>query len=181
MEARFMYEGDLIAAEKKLTLTETIGDFPEVMASKPATVSTDATLRDALNAIIASGVTRKAYVLDGEGRLVGTVSVETLMRHIANRIGARPTGMISWLRFIRDMESDRARDFMSKPISVTKGTLVVDIVRRVVSEHLNDFPILDENGMLIGEVNSIDLLKIARSAFQDVPVQSEPSAQTPEG
>lgn len=180
MEGKVVYDGDLNAPEKKLTMTETIGDFLDAVVSKPATVSTDATLRDALDAILASGVTRKTYVLDEEGRLKGTISVETLMRHIANRIGARPPGVISWLRFIGDMESDRAADFMSKPIPVTKSTPVVEIVRRVVGEHLNDFPILDEDGMLIGEVNTINLLKIARSAFPQAPARTEPSTQTPE-
>lgn len=173
-----MYEGDLIAPEKKLSVTETIGDFLDAVVSNPATVSTDATLRDALDAMLASGVTRKTYVLDEEGRLKGTISVETLMRHVANRIGARPPGVISWLGFIRDMESDLAVDFMSKPNPVTKSTPVVEIVRRVVGEHLNDFPILDEDGMLIGEVNTINLLKIARSAFPKAPARTEPSTQT---
>ena len=109
MGGRVMYEGDLNAGEKKLTLTETIGDFLDAIVSKPAIISTDATLREALDAILASGVTRKADVLDEEGRLRGTISVETLMRHIADRIGARSPGVISWLRFIRDMESDRAQ------------------------------------------------------------------------
>jgi CBS-domain-containing membrane protein len=68
---------------------------------------------------------------------------------------------------------------MSKPIPVTKSTLVVEIVRRVVGEHLNDFPILDENGRLIGEVNTINLLKIARSAFSQAPARTESSTQTP--
>ncbi|MFH1578865.1 MAG: CBS domain-containing protein [Thermoplasmatota archaeon] len=179
MEGKVMYEGDLNEAEKKLSLTETIGDFLDDIVSKPATISTDATLRNALDAILASGVTRKAYVLDEEGRLRGTISVEILMRHVANRIGARPSGVISWLRFVGDMESDRAADFMSKPIPVTKSTLVVEIVRRVVGEHLNDFPILDEDGRLIGEVNTINLLKIARSAFSQAPAPAESSTQTP--
>lgn len=179
MEGRVMYEGDLSVGEKKLTLTETVGDFLDAIVSKPATISADATLRDALDAILASGVTRKAYVLDEEHRLKGTISVETLMRHVANRIGARPSGMVSWLRFISEMESDRATDFMSKPIPITKSTLVLELVRRVVGEHLNDFPVLDDDGRLIGEVNTINLLKIGRSAFPKDSVRTEHSTQVP--
>jgi CBS domain-containing protein len=179
MEGEVMYEGDLNVAEKKLALTETIGDFLDSVLSKPATISADATLRDALDAILASGVTRKAYVLDEEGRLKGMISVEILMRHIAGRIGARPPGVVSWFRFIGDMESDRASDFMSKPTPVVKSTPIVEIVRRVVGEHLNDFPILDEDGRLIGEVNTMNLLKIARSAIPHVSAQTEPPARTP--
>jgi CBS domain-containing protein len=173
-----MYNGDIKSTEKRLTVTGTIGDFLDEIVSKPATISTDATLRDALDVILASGATRKAYILDEEGHLKGTISVETLMRHVADMVGARPPGVISWLRFVRDLESDLATDFMAKPIPVTKSTLVVEVVRRVVGDHLNDFPVLDEDAKLIGEVNTLNLLRIARASFPDGPASTEPPAQS---
>jgi CBS domain-containing protein len=172
-----MYEGDVEPGERKVLVTETIGDFLGEIVTAPATLSTDSTLRDAIDAILQSGSTRKAYVLDDAGVLKGTISIETLMRHVADRLGARPPGIVSWLRFVKDMESDNASDFMTKPVPVSKKTLIVDLVRRVVGEHLNDFPVLDDDGRLIGEVNSFSLLKIARSAFPEKP--PEPSRSPP--
>jgi CBS-domain-containing membrane protein len=160
-----MFEGDITPKERQITMTETVDDFLNDVVSKAVTVGTDATLREALDARLASGATRKVYVVDEKGKLRGTISVETLMRHVANRIGARPPGVISWLKFINDMESDNVVNFMAKPIPVTRRTLIIDIVRNVVMEHLNDFPVLEDDGRLIGEVNTFNLLKIARSAF----------------
>jgi CBS-domain-containing membrane protein len=160
-----MYAGDVAVKERQVSMTETVEEFMDDIVSKPATVSTSANLKDALDAILASGITRKAYVLDDDGRLQGMISIETLMRHFAERIGARPPGVISWLKFLKDMESDKVVDFMAKAIPVTRKTPVIEIVKNVVSQHLNDFPVVEADGKLIGEVNTNGLLKIARSVF----------------
>ncbi len=160
-----MYEGD-IGKEKSPTITsETVGELFARIVSEPAVVREEGTLQEAVDAILRSGITRKAYVLDSGGKLVGTVTIETLMKHVAYRLGARPLGVISWFRFLRDMASDRVQDFMAKPVPVTKGTPVIDIVRRVVEERLNDFPVVDESNRLLGEVNTFNLLKITRDVF----------------
>lgn len=160
-----MFEGD-VNREKAVEVTETVGDLYDVLRSDPVTVPEDATLRDAIDAIVARGVTRKAYVVDSEGRLKGTISMETLMRHVGYRLGARAPGVVSFLRFVRDMESDAVRNFMAKPVAVTKGTNIVEIVRRVVEDHLNDFPIVDDQGKLLGELNTLHLLKAVRGLFK---------------
>lgn len=162
-----MYEGDIRRAEAAPATTETVGELFDTIVSKPATIGEDANLRDAVNAILDSGITRKAYVVDAAGRLKGTITVETLMRHIGYRLGARPPGIVSWFRYIRDMESDAVTAFMAKPIEVTRDARIGEIVRRVVEEHLNDFPVVDEEGHLIGEVNTHNLLRATRGVFSN--------------
>ncbi|MBI4415481.1 MAG: CBS domain-containing protein [Euryarchaeota archaeon] len=148
-----------------MQLTETVGDIYEVVRSDAATVPEDATLRDAVDAILAREVTRKAYVVDGEGHVKGTISLETLMRHVSYRLGARKPGLVSFFRFVREMETDRVVDFMRRPTTVTLETNVVEVVRKVVEDHLNDFPIVDGEGRLLGELNTLNLLKAARGIF----------------
>ncbi len=98
------------------------------------------------------------------------LTMETLMRHMSYRLGARPAGVISFFRFVREMESDRVVDFMRQPHSVTKETNILHVVRMVVEQHLNDFPIVDSEGRLLGELNTLNLLKRMRSVF---PKQAE--------
>jgi len=160
-----MYEGDT-GKERAPTITsETVGVLFDRIVSDPAVVREGGTLADAVDAILRSGITRKAYVVDSGGKLLGTVTIETLMKHVGYRLGARPLGVISWFRFLRDMESDGVKDFMAKPAPVTKDTPVIEIVRRVVEEHLNDFPVVDQENRLLGEVNTFNLLKITRDVF----------------
>jgi CBS domain-containing protein len=161
-----MYAGDIKRDDEgRVVVTESVGDLFDTIVAAAATVPIDATLKDAVDAILGSGVTRKAYVIDPEGRLLGAITMETLMRHLASRLGARPPGVISWFRFVRDMESDRVADFMSRPVAVTRDATVGDIMRKVVEEHLNDFPVVDDASHLLGEVNTYKLLRAARAAF----------------
>lgn len=160
-----MYEKD-VDTDRPVELTETVGDLYDIVRSDAATIPEDATLRDAVEALLERHVTRKAYVVDKEGRPVGTITMETLMRHLGYRIGARPSGVRSFLRFVTEMESDKVKDFMAKPSVVRKDTRMVDIVRKVVEDRLNDFPIVDENGKLIGELNTMNLLKAFRGVFR---------------
>jgi len=160
-----VHAGDIHREPPTAAMSETVGDLFDTIVSKPATIPDHATLRDAVDAILDSGLTRKAYVVDADEHLKGTITIETLMRHVAYRLGARPPGIVSWFRFLRGMESDAATDLMAKPVPVTRATPIGEIVRRVVEEHLNDFPVVDEAGRLIGEVNTHSLLKATRGVF----------------
>ncbi len=160
-----MYPGDIRKDEGRVVTVETVNDLFDSIVSKPATVTAASTLRQAVDAILDSGITRKCYVVDTDGKLRGTITIQTLMRHVAYRLGARPPGVISWFRFLREIGSEVVTDFMAKPVVVTRQTVILDIVRRVVEENLNDFPLVDEQGKLIGEVNTYDLLKATRGAF----------------
>ncbi len=162
-----MYEGDIGKEPSDRIAGETVGELFERIVSKPAIVREQATLRDAVDAILDSGLTRKAYVVDKEGVLRGTITIETIMRHVGYRLGTRRVGVLSWFRFVREMATDRVDEFMAKPASVTKDTGIVEIVRRVVEDHLNDFPVVDESNRLLGEVNTFSLLKLTRDVFRE--------------
>ena len=162
-----MYQGDRTNRERFET-AETVGDIFAEIVTKPATIPEDAQLRDAVSAILSSQTTRKAYVVDGQGRPTGVIGIETLMRLVSYRIGARPAGVISFFRFVRDMQTEAVAQFMDEPKPVTRGTRIVDLVRMVADQHLNDFPVVDEKGVLTGEVNTQHLLSATRTLF-DAP------------
>ncbi|HII40231.1 MAG TPA: CBS domain-containing protein [Thermoplasmata archaeon] len=159
-----MYEGDVKDPERFETATA-IGDVFDVIVTQAETVPEEGTLRDAVDAVLRSSTTRKAYVVDGDGKLKGVIGIETLMRLVAYRAGERPAGVISFFRFVRDMQSEGVRGFMDRSKPVTRETKIVDLVRMVVDEHLNDFPVVDPDGRLTGEVNTQHLLQVTRSLF----------------
>lgn len=165
-----MHEGDIPREDRAVEMTETVRELYDIICSEASTVREDATLRDAIDAILGNAsTTRKAYVVDAEGRLKGAVTMEALMRHVSYRIGARPPGIVSLIRFLREMESDRVSDFMARPLPVTMDTKAVDVVRKVVEDHLNDFPIVDDEGRLLGELNTLNLLRAMRGLFHKPP------------
>ena len=164
-----MYEGDT-AARERFETAETVGDVFREIVTPPKTIPETAVLRDAVSAILSSETTRKAYVVDGGGHLKGVIAIETLMRLVSYRVGARPPGVVSFFRFLKDMQTEAVDRFMDRPKPVTRSTKIVDLVRMIVEDHLNDFPVVDDQGLLIGEVNTQHLLATTRSLF-DAPAE----------
>ena len=130
--------------------------------TKAATVPIDAHLKDAVEAMVEDSETRKVYVVDSEGKLKGTITLETLLRHAGYRLGVRRTGMTSLLKMLGEISTDKVTEVMNKPVKVLHNEMPVNVTRMMVEHHLNDLPIVDDNNVIIGELNGLDILKASR-------------------
>lgn len=155
-----------ILEEMRMSDDKTVGDLrvSDVLASaaktvKPATVRKDSTLREAVEAIVRDSETRKVYVLDDDGKLVGSITMEILLRHAGYMFGVRTPGMTSFLRMLAEISDDSVNDVMTKPIKVSKDELLVNATRLMVENHLNDLPVVDEADRLVEELNGLDILR----------------------
>ena len=127
--------------------------------TKASTVSKNATLREAVEAMVENSETRKVYVLDDDGKLVGTITLETLLRQAGYRLGVRKIGVTSFLRMLAEISDEKVTDVMGKPVKVLLDEMIVNVTRLMVENHLNDLPIVDSQNKLVGELNGLDILK----------------------
>ena len=127
--------------------------------TKASAVSKDATLREAVEAMVENSETRKVYVLDDDGKLVGTITLETLLRQAGYRFGVRKIGVTSFLRMLAEISDEKVTDVMGKPVKVLLDEMIVNVTRLMVENHLNDLPIVDSQNKLVGELNGLDILK----------------------
>ena len=58
---------------------------------------------------------------------------------------------------------------MVKGSTVCKDTKLTTALDIMVNEHLNDLPVVDENGVLIGELNSLELFEEGKILFDAEP------------
>lgn len=139
-----------------------VSDVLEEVAKtvRPATVLADATLKDAVEAMVKDSETRKVYVVDHENKLVGTITLEVLLRHVGYRLGVRSTGMTSFLRMLAEITDENVKEVMAKPIKVSSNELLVNVTKLMVENHLNDLPVVDDKGRLLDELNGLDILKL---------------------
>jgi CBS domain-containing protein len=143
-----------------------VGDIFEIV-SKPVSVPEDAILKDAVEAITQDSHSRKVYVVDGEGKLKGVITIETMLRQVGYRVGVREAGVISFFKFVSDILKDNVMEFTEKPATITKRHKVLDALRMMVEHHLNDLPVTDEENRLVGELNSVEILVKARQLFNE--------------
>lgn len=129
---------------------------------KPATVLEDTPLKEVIDAMIANMETRKVYVVDADGKLKGTITLETLLRRAGYVIGIRKTGITSFLKMLGEIADDKAVKAMTESVRIREDEMLVNVVRLMIENHLNDLPIVDDTGHLVGELNGLDILRGSR-------------------
>ncbi|GGS26214.1 hypothetical protein GCM10010252_76440 [Streptomyces aureoverticillatus] len=101
-------------------------------------------------------------VLDGGGRVTGIVSEADLLPKEEFR--AVPPGHTTLLRRRADVakaEAATARDLMTSPaITVSPDTTLAAAARTMAQERIKRLPVVDEQGVLVGIVSRVDLLKV---------------------
>lgn len=145
-----------------------VGEVYEVMIGKPALVYEDAILKDAVEAMTENLASRKVYVVDREGILKGVITTETMLRQVGYKLGVRETGVISWLKYVSGILRENVTEYMEKnPVTITDDHKVLDALRKMVEYHLNDLPVIDADGRIVGELLSLELMLEAKKIFKD--------------
>ena len=139
---------------KDVRVADLLATFPQ---EEPAQISKDASLKEAMDAMINSK-TRKVYVVD-EGKLIGTITLETLLRHAGYQLGVRQPGITSFFKMLKEIGEEKATQAMTKPTKVLKEEMIVNVTKLMVENHLNDLPVVDSENRLIGELNGSDILR----------------------
>jgi CBS domain-containing protein len=144
-----------------------VEDVYEKLAGKPAIVKEGSELKDAVEAITQKASSRKVYVVDKEDKLIGVITIETLLRYVGYRVGVREAGMLSFFKFLSGIFKEDISEIMEKPVSVTKKHKVLDALQMMVEYHLNDLPIVDDEDKIIGELQSVQILAYAKDLFEE--------------
>jgi predicted transcriptional regulator len=142
-----------------------VGDIYQLVCAEPASIKLSQNLTDAIKAMIEKPLSQKVYVIDNENKLIGTITMQTVLRQVGYIYGVREPGMISFFKFMKEILKEDLQEFMNKkPAKVTKTDKVLDALKLMVSSQLNNLPVVDENNVLIGELDGIEILKRALKA-----------------
>jgi CBS domain-containing protein len=100
---------------------------------------------------------RQLYVVDREGRLMGNITIASLVKHIfVHHHGTS----INPRHLLAAITAETAEDLMlEKPLSVKTEDSVDDILEKMVDKNVEEVPVLDDEGKVIGDVTMIDLMK----------------------
>ena len=92
-------------------------------------------LKDAIEAMTLNMVSRKVYVIDREGKLLGMITTETLMRQVGYKVGVREAGVISFFKFVTGIFKENVTEFMETPVTVSNKHKVLDALKKMVEYH----------------------------------------------
>lgn len=120
-------------------------------------LSQQSSLEEAIEVMARFPHSRLLYVVDDNGRLAGTVSLGTLVRHVFSRSHEpqiHPRFLISMI------VTETAMDIMERhPVFTTEEEDVEIVLRRMIEKNLKEIAVLDREKRLVGDVTMVDLLR----------------------
>lgn len=117
----------------------------------------NATIKEAVNAMSRFEHSRLLYVVDDEGKLVGTISLGQLVRHVFSPSREPKIHPRLLIGMITD---ETAKDIMQKNLVVTTGEEEILIVlKRMIRANVKEIPVLDNEKKVVADLTIIDLLR----------------------
>ncbi len=146
-----------------MKLRDVIETLPEYQC---ITVSEDTSMEE-LNRIVRSnpGV-RSIYVTDKEGKVLGEVSIGSLIKGISakRRCGTR----LSTRELISCLTCSRAGDLVDRRlVFATLDEDVEDVLTRALKYNIKEMPVLDERGHLVKNIGVLNLIALLEEDEKD--------------
>lgn len=120
-------------------------------------VRQESSIEEVIDAMARYQHTRLLYVVDEEGKLLGTIALGSLVRHAFGRSHEPQIHP----RFVMSMiTTETAKDIMQKkPIFAGEDEDVEVVLKRMIGKNVKEIAVLDEEKRVVGDVTMIDLLK----------------------
>lgn len=137
----------------------------EVMIGKSVKVSPEDPIFKVASTVAEDCETLLACVVDKNGKLVGIITPRELLKaaEVSGYGGVRHP-FFSGREALHLLSSDYARDIMSSPVSVRPDDEVQKAIDLMLYNNLYEIPVVDEDGMVVGEVNFMGI--ISHSVWQ---------------
>ena len=98
---------------------------------------------------------------------MGAVTTETLLRLLGYRVGVREfAGHSLWRMFKDVLKEDVDKVFIKIP-PVKQTEKLTQALQIMLDNHVNDLPVVDEEGKLVGELNSMEIFLKGRQLFEE--------------
>ncbi|OPL12892.1 MAG: hypothetical protein AVO38_14455 [delta proteobacterium ML8_D] len=101
--------------------------------------------------------TRLVYVVDKNNKLLGVITIGSLMRHLypyhyGDKIHSRD--------ILRNIMVQKASHLMSsKDVYASPNETVDDVLKRMAGTGVKEIAVVDSNGCILADINAVDLLK----------------------
>lgn len=122
------------------------------------TVGGDCTLEEISDKIKDQRQVRGIYVMDAEGRLMGTLSLGVLIRHLT---AARRQPLFHARSLLTRLTSTNVIDLMDKHVVYAqKEEDLHQVLDRMIRRNIKEVPVVDENRRIMAVLSLLDLWRL---------------------
>jgi CBS domain-containing protein len=144
-----------------------VSDVYDLVIKEPSTVKIGSKIHQAYDEYLKNPVSRKVYVVDDQGKLLGAVTTETLLRLLGYRVGVREFSGLSLWKLMRDILKEDVDGVLVKVPSLRQTDKLTKALQIMLDNHVDDLPVVDSDGKLIGELNSLEMFIKGRKLFEE--------------
>jgi CBS domain-containing protein len=128
-------------------------------------VNEKSNLNGVIDAMIGNRHSRLLYVVDDDGKLVGTISLAKLVRHVFSR-SHEP--QVHPRRLMHAITSETAKDLMQKhPVFAREEEEFETVVRRMIKSSATEIAVVDSDKKVVSDLTLVDLLKFLAHDLED--------------
>ncbi|ACM23817.1 MULTISPECIES: CBS domain-containing protein [Thermotoga] len=134
-----------------------VKDVCRLISLNPTIVEEDDPIEEVVDKILEDPITRTVYVVR-DGKLVGMIPV----LHLLKVTGFHFFGFIPKEELVRSsmkkLVAKSASEIMVPPVYVHPDTPVEEALKMMIDNNIQEMPVLNEEGEIIGDLNSLEIL-----------------------
>lgn len=142
-----------------------VRDAYRLVVTDPIIVTKEMNLHAVVDKVLADPRTRSAYVVDGKRRVIGMISLKQMLKAIEGSLSLvdRAKGVARQKRATLPFSVE---EYMIKPITVTEDDRLLGSLDKMIEHGLEDLPVVDEGGSLVGELNGFEILLLGSDVMK---------------
>jgi CBS-domain-containing membrane protein len=153
-----MNEGDLTDLLSGNLADLQIKDFLDSCGEEASTVRWGEPISKLIESLVEHPASRAVYVLDEDGKLLGMISFRDIIRQTNAKLGVRGKGVSGTLKYLREARKDRVEEIMRQAVTLKPSTTLRDALQKMEDFQMNNLPVVDEDGKLVGELSGLKIL-----------------------
>jgi CBS domain-containing protein len=144
----------------------TVEEVYNLFITDCVTIPKNAKIYEAIKELLKVPTANSLYVLDDNNNVIGTVLLRDLIRVSSARYKIHKTGIINWFRYLRDIMKKDVEDIMRHPLVIRKDQSLDKALKIMEDYGLNELPVVDKQGRLLGEINGVEILNFCVEAIK---------------
>jgi CBS domain-containing protein len=136
-----------------------VSDVWHLLVKEPTCVHESTTISDVLAKINEDTKTRHIYVLNEQGRLAGTIRMNTIVKYLFPMSAIIDDMNEAMHDQFLTFHAKSSKDVMNpKPVFVYAETQLSDVANLLLKEKINELPVVDKDMKVIGQVNVYEII-----------------------
>ena len=145
-----------------------VRDIRHLLVDEPSWVGPAVSIRAVMEKMIADLRTRWVYVVDDEHRLIGAISMNSIVEYLFPLEAIIEHSFPLYEVYFPKVGALTAHDLMDASTPrITEETSLADMADLLMQHQVNELPVVNDQGVLIGQVNVYEVIRAYLGADND--------------